>query len=321
MINIKSANDSEIKTNNGVVAHEWKQTPTTAICDIFNMSRGVCENDIVNKLPLVWAYDTSGIWYVALMFYIRNIRKIDKSPKGKGERLLSYYMCLWLLKNHKNMFMANYFRFVQEIGCYKDCLNLAKMAKEQKYDDSDIRLLLMPMAVSLMEDENLIIQKHLYKSIGTKTNELKLSLAAKWAPREGKAFTQLIPYLKQLCNITGLKSDMKWRKYIQQITYCNKSTTIEKLLSMKQYDMVNFKAVPSKAFNLYKKAFNRIPELTEKFAMFLSKVQSDDATVHVNDIHQHKILNNYISGLNPHELPLQIIKSFTQLVIVIDDDL
>jgi hypothetical protein len=297
MINIKSENDSEIKTNNGATAHEWKQISSTVICDIFNMGRGVCENEIVNKLPLVWAYDTSGIWYVALMFYMRNIRKMGNSPKGKGERLLSYYMCLWLLKNHKNMFMANYFRFVQEIGYYKDCLNLAKMAKEQKYDASDILLLLMPMAVSLMEDENLIIQKHLYKSIGTKTNELKLSLAAKWAPREGKAFTQLIPYLKQLCNITGPKSDMKWRKYIQQITYGNTSVTIEKLLSTKQYDKVNFKTVPSKAFNLYKNAFKRIPELTEKFDMFLSKVQSYAVTDHVNATHPHEILNNYISEL------------------------
>jgi hypothetical protein len=305
MINIKSANDSEIKTNNGTVVDEWEQISTTAIYDIFNMSRGVCENEIVNKLPLVWAYDTSGIWYVALMFYMRNIRKIDKSPKGRGERLLSYYMCMWLLKTHKNMFMANYFRFVREIGCYKDCLNLAKMAKERKYDDSDIRLLLMPMAVSLMEDENLIIQKHLYKSMGSKTNELKLSLAVKWAPREGKTFTQLIPYLKQLCNITGPKSDMKWRKYIQQITYGSKSVTIEKLLSTKQYDTVNFKTVPSKAFNLYKNAFKRIPELTNKYNEFLSNMKNIKINSHSHDL-----------GLLQY--PLQIIKLFTPLVEKID---
>jgi hypothetical protein len=304
MINIKSANDSEIKTNNGAVAREWKQTSTTAICDIFNMSRGVCENDIVDKLPLVWAYDTSGIWYVALMFYMRNIRKTDKLPIGKGERLLSYYMCLWLLKNHKNMFMANYFRFVKEIGCYKDCLNLAKMAKEQKYDDSDIRILLIPMAVSLMEDENLIIQKHLHKSVETNPNELKLSLVAKWAPREGKAFTQFIPYLKQLCNITGPKSDMKWRKYIQEITFGNTLVTIEKLLSTKQYDKVNFKTVPSKAFNLYKNAFKRIPELTEKFDMFLSNVKN------IN-FQNPKSCECDLGFLHQ---PLQIIKLFTPLV-------
>lgn len=307
MINIKSSNDSEIKNNNSVVYYECEYNSVIAICDIINMSRGTYEKDIVDRLPLVWAYDTSGIWYVALMFYVRNIRKIDNLSKGKGEKLLSYYMCLWLLKNNKNMFMLNYFRFVQEIGCYKDCLNLAKIAKEKQYTDSDIRLLLMPMAVSLMEDENLIIQKHL-NTRGSKTNILNLSLAAKWAPREGKAFTKLIPYLKQLCNIIEPKSDMKWRKYIQQITYGNTLTTIERLLSMKQYDKVNFNAVPSKAFNLYKNAFKRIPELTEKLVEFLSKVRNGNDTLDINNMYPREILNT-------STLTLQIVKDFIPLVI------
>ena len=298
MANTKSANIAtfEYKTNNLAIIYDWQSSPISALCDIFNMDRYASEIDIISKLPLVWSYrcdENIGELYIALMFYMRSIRKIDNVPKGKGEKLLSYYMLLWLLSNFKLMFMSNYFSFIRDIGCYKDCLHLAKLAKEKKYSDDDIRLLLMPMAVALMEDENYIIQAHLSNTITIP----KLSLASKWAPREGKAFTSLIPYLKQLCNITGGKTDMKWRKYIQQITFGNTNNhTIEKLLSTKQYDKVNFNAVPSKAFNLYKNAFARIPELSNKFANFLSKVKTNSSTNnHVSTIQPHDILNTYIS--------------------------
>lgn len=293
----------EKKTDNGAVAYDWGVTEKASICDIFNMTRGANEEDIVKKLPMAWNYgnEPNGTWFVALMFFMRNIRKntydigenLINVSKGKGEKLLSYYMALWLLKHFPDVFNANYIRFVQDMGYYKDCLILAKMAKERKYSDNEIRTILMPMAISLIDDENKIIKKHLSGS----REKITLTLASKWAPREGKAFSYLIPYLKQLCNITGAKSDMRWRIYIRQISRGNESKTIESLLSTKQYDLINFKAVPSKAFNLYKNAFMRIPELSDKFVAFLNNVRRVHARIHVNAMHPHELLNTYLSSL------------------------
>jgi hypothetical protein len=269
----------------------------TYIYEIFSMSRGTPEIDIISKLPTILAYDKK--LFIALMFHTRSIRVLDTQniPKGKGERLISYHIVLWLLKNDIDLFLKNYNTYITVLGYYKDCLLLAKLAYHNDYTKQEIDLLLMPLAIALMDDENKIIQKHL-----NPTNKIHISLASKWAPREGKAFSTFIPHLKKLCNITGKKTNMKWRKFIQQIIHHKKIKTIETLLSTKQYDLIEFKAVPSKAFNLYKKSFERIPELTERYSEFLKQVFN------------LKILES--GELNSENLPLEIIRKYLQLVTI-----
>lgn len=294
-------------TDNGAIAFRWSNIPGVSLyeqkgksnlCELFNMTRGASEIDVLEKLPVVWRYDN--VAYVALMFYMRNIRKNpagETVPKGKGERDLSYYMALWLLQNNEEMFVLNHSRFVRDIGYFKDCLNLAKMAKERHYSDQKIELILLPMVIALMDDENKIIQKTL-KHVGDRT-KLELSLASKWAPRQGKAFSDFIPVLKKMCNLTGKKSDEKWRKYIRGIAQGKpNSHTIENSLSSKQYDKINFSEIPSKSFNLYKTTFMRIPELSEKYCEFINTVRSGHTKIHVNTSYPHEILTPYINTEN-----------------------
>jgi hypothetical protein len=316
MKNTKSANCVGLECKTNIMSNVSGIQSDSAICDIFNMPRGSSEIDIVSKLSLVWSYgsnEKAGIWYVALMFYMRSIRKLYDLPKGKGEKLISYYMILWLLSNHRHMFMNNYFSFIRDMGCYKDCLHLAKLAKEKQYSDYDIRLLLVPMAVSLIEDEKLIIHAYLNK-IKTKQN---LSLASKWAPREGKAFTMLIPYLKQLCNITGKNSNVKWRKYIQMFVFENNNElTIETLLSTKQYNKVNFETVPLKAFDLYKNTFSRTAELNIKYTNYLNRIKTDERNIAFLYGFDPCNIDNFLStnSLETNECPIQIIKKYLPLV-------
>jgi len=286
------------------------------ICDIFSMNRSASEEEVVVRLPMIWTYkknvEMCGIWFTALLFYLRNFRDgintiskhgnntLDTTtiPKGRGEKIISYYMVLWLLNKDESLFNAIYAKFVKDIGYYKDCLNLAKMAKARNYTDGQIRLLLMPMAMALMHDENIIIQSNIKKE-----KNIRLSLASKWAPRAGKSFTNLIPYLKQLCNITGRDSDMKWRKYIQHIIkykfnqnnanyYSNNtilymdslnSPTIESLLSTKQYNRINLQTIPKKAFKLYENVLVNTPELTEKYFDYVYSNKCDNNTKNYSD--------------------------------------
>lgn len=277
-------------TENGALAYNWEKSGKNYICEIFSMSRGAPEIDIISKLPIILSYDKK--LFIALMFHIRGIRVLDSQniPKGKGERLISYHMVLWLLKNDLDLFLKNYNTYITILGYYKDCLLLAKLAYHKDYTNQEIELLLMPLAMALMDDENKIIQKHLNPT----NNEIQISLASKWAPREGKAFSTFIHHLKKLCNITGKKTNMKWRKFIQQIIHHKKIKTIETLLSTKQYDLIEFKAVPSKAFNLYKKSFESIPELTERYSQFLKQVFSGKEKIHTNAIYPHEFLKDYL---------------------------
>jgi hypothetical protein len=292
------------------------------IIEIFNSEKNAIEEDIVNKLEMVWNYTEHnmecGIWFVALMFYLRNIRqsKYMIEPgicveininEPKSFKNVSYYMALWLLKHHPGMFIANHTRFVSDIGYYKDCLNMSKMAKDRGYSKEQIDMILMPMAIALINDKYTIIQSY----VNPNDNQKKISLASKWAPRQGKAFAEFIPQLKKLCNITEPQSNMKWRKYIQQIIKSSKINMIpiETYLSNKNYEQINMANIPIKAFKLYKNKFLRTPELRNKYVSKSSEIYS----FHNNQTkikflgNQFKLQNLYYDEFNFIEEQLTLI--------------
>jgi hypothetical protein len=292
-------------TKNGSMKYDWGISARSDICELFNMSRGASKHDVVRRCPIIWCYDMD--LFVALMFYMRGIRKdpveditnrwkysnYKPIPKGRGEKLISYWMALWLLETHEVAFARHFTRFVRDIGYYKDCLIMAKMALELKYSNHKIMLILMPMVRALVSDESMIINAHINNlPLGC----LRLSMAAKWAPRQGKSFSILIPYMKHMCGITEPKSGAKWRKYIQSIAQATKQNTIETLLSTKKYDDINFKMIPSKAFNLYKNTFGSNPELSDRFNEFLHNIRDGCENIHDGVIHPHDILSTYLNN-------------------------
>lgn len=259
--------------------------------DIFYTKRGVCEDDITKKLPLIWMRDKGDMLVISLMFYMRSNKEV-KGIHGRGEKLLSYYVVLWLLQNHIDVFNNHYETFIKDIGCYNDCLNLAKLAKERLLCNKFIYALLKPMATALINDKKIIDNL-------SSCEVPNLSLASKWAPREGKSFDVFIPYLKYLCGITGKKTNMKWRKYIQSIAHAVPNiTTIEHLLSTKQYNKINFNLIPKKAFKLYKNAFMNIPELHDRVIEYLKYNRTDETITHTHIKQTQDIINVYSETKN-----------------------
>ena len=289
-------------TDNGCLCYDWSNKYKSSFIDIFNMSRmDYTENHeeskntkLYEQFKEIYNYDKN--MFVALMFYTRNIRtQKNNIPKGKGERDISYIMALWLLKNDSVLFDKNIFLFVSELGCYKDCLLMAKIAKNIGYSNKLIDKILLPMAVSLIQDDFNIV-----KSFIEKTPQKKISLASKWAPREGKAYSEFIPNLKRLCQIFGKHSNANWRKLIRSII--NKTQDpilIETLLSSKKYESIEFSKIPSKAFNLYKNHFKKNDLLKDRFNNFISQVLSKDSIqnikINTNTLHPHEITKSYIT--------------------------
>lgn len=245
-------------TQNGANAFNWDKNYENSVVELFYMSR---ETDvkIINKLcSVVWENNKKIL--VAIMFYTRAFRTIKNiDVNGKGEKLLSFHIALWLLKHDINTFLQNYNYYITEIGCYRDCLVLAKMAIHS-FTEEDIYTLLTPMSTALIVDTHRVM---------TVPNS-RITLAAKWAPRQNKSFSVCIKYLKKLCGITGPKSDARWRKYIQTLMKYYDSPIIETSLSSQQYDNIDFGKVPSCAFNLYKNMFASHPALKSRFYTYIT---------------------------------------------------
>lgn len=212
----------------------------------------------------IWEYDRA--YFIALMFHTRQIDYRNINLKGKGERLNSYDMALWLLRHHEDCFILNHNMFIS-FGCFKDCLLMAKIAINENLSTKKIMMILTPMAIALINDTYSINRAHIFNIINPPNKNINLSLASKWAPREGKAFSETIPFLKKLCNIKGPNSDEAWRKYIRNISKAY-GATIEEILSKKK-PVMNLNSIPSKALLLYQ---NKLPAITND--ILLSRQQN-----------------------------------------------
>jgi len=90
------------------VINEPRLKPKAIKQDIFNLTHLYENSDYEN------IYLFSKTTYIALMFYLRNIRNIGDMgdiTRGRGERYLSYTMALWLLRRDPDLFDKNIYLF------------------------------------------------------------------------------------------------------------------------------------------------------------------------------------------------------------------
>ena len=139
------------------------------------------------------------------------------------------------------------------------------------------------------------------------------ALLAKWMPREGKSNYQ--DFRKAFLVNSGY-SRKKYRKVLVEQT-----KVVEQQMSAKQFGKIQYKSVPSVAFNKYKNAFRRNDE--ERFSKFLEKVEKGEAKINAGAIFPHDIyrsmcqggdqkagslqwdnLPNYLEGSNERILPV-----------------
>ena len=294
--------DTISSTQNEAIVSDWDKNYDISVVELFYMT---CDTDVktINKLcSVVWEENKKIL--VAIMFYTRAFRDIKNiDVNGRGEKLLSYHIALWLLKHDISTFLQNYNYYIAEIGCYRDCLVLAKMAIHS-FTEADIYTLLTPMSTALIVDTHNVI---------TNPNP-RITLAAKWAPRQKKSFNVCIKYLKKLCGITGPTSDAQWRKYIQTLMKYYESPTPETSLSSQQYDNIEFGKIPSCAFNLYKNMFATHPALKSRFLMFLTYANMRD--VSDNHIHNRDAIKPPASNSDNDILtyPFRVLEMYKTLV-------
>ena len=107
------------------------------------------------------------------------------------------------------------------------------------------------------------------------------SLCAKWMPRKG-IFANIIR--KSL----GL-TPKEYRKLIVNLT-----NVVEQKLCAKEFDKIEYKKVPSKAFAKYHRAFTKNDE--SRFTAFLSDVKEGKEKINAGAIFPHDIIRPYLHG-------------------------
>lgn len=248
------------KTENGA---DVKNTTDSALLDMFatiGSMRSRSEDEIIQKFELAFQEDQLGA--MRCLFYARDIRG------GLGERRVFRVLLPYIAEKHTDVLNKN-IGFISEYGRWDDFYSLIGTKSEEKAWDV-IATQLLKDKVNMQTDKPCsLLAKWLKKSDASSQNTRKLGIYT------AKKLGMSVYDYKRLC--------VKLRKYID---------VVEQRMSAKQWDTINYPAVPSRAMMNYRKAFARHDE--ERFNEYLNKVQSGEQKINSATLYPYDIVEKIL---------------------------
>lgn len=197
-------------------------TTGTALYDLFALGaayRSRSEEDCVYLFKK--AFDENPTYAMKCLFYILDMRE------GQGERRFFKVCMKWLIKNHPEVALRN-MKFIHELGRW----DLMYIFVDTPLEKNAFQMMKEQLAADLTSDNP--------------------SLLAKWLASENCSNKETKYY--------GMKTrkflNMTPRQYRKTLSYLRKKINVlERLMSAKQWDKIDYEAIPSKAGFKYRKAF------------------------------------------------------------------
>lgn len=290
------------------------------VCRDGNKLSSYMESQIVKLLPQCW--NESPLDTLKLIFNKRDCRG------GAGEKKIFEVSYKWLITNHFDTALKN-LEFIPEFGYYKDLLNFldTPMDKEvYKLFSNNLKKDLSALkeynntrgVATVMENKNgessttlelgvIEMDDNISETEGS-TEETKedlvgrvinlpsISLAAKWAPSIGCHHDKKYGACKHLSYFLGFndKYEARYRKDILN-PLRQYLKTVERLMSSKKWNEIDFSKVPSVAMRKLKGAFKRHDPV--RFEKWISEVKSGKSKVNSKQLMPHELVKK-IDGVS-----------------------
>ena len=252
------------KTENGADA---KNTTDSALLDMFatiGSMRARSEDEIIQKFELAFQEDPLGT--IRCLFYARDIR-----GNGLGERRVFRVLLTYIAEKHSGVMMEN-MKHIPEYGRWDDYYSF--------------------IGTPLEDAMWAIIKAALYADKFSMEHDKPCTLLAKWLP---KADANGRPKVKKLGIYTARKLGMSVYDYKRLCVKLRKHIdVVEQRMSSKQWDTINYPAVPSRAMMNYRKAFARHDQ--ERFDEYLNKVQSGEQKINSSTLYPYDIVEKILYG-------------------------
>lgn len=193
---------------------------------------------------------------IKYLFYLRDARE------GIGERYTFRIAMVVTLnegtKNQRTLAIKS-LKYLSEFGRWDDLFHLHGITAEAN-----------------MEIESIVRNQWVEDLHSYKQNK-PISLLSKWLPSINSHSVQTKTEAKKWCKILGL-SEPAYRKSLSMLrSYLN---IVERNMSSKEYEKINYSEVPSKAALLYKDAFKRND--AERYIKYLEDLKANKNGVKVN---------------------------------------
>lgn len=275
-------------TENGAVGY---RTTSHALLDMnFKVAsyRSRPDEAIINDF--LKAYKENMILAMRWLFYARDARE------GLGERRFFRVVMRYLADNHTDT-VNRLIPLIAEYGRWDDLLVLLHTKAENKV-----------IAV---------ISEQLKSDMVAVTEGKSASLLAKWLPSEGASSQKTRSEARYLMTKLGL-TNAKYRKMISKIRAYLKVVEID--MSKKNWEGIDYEAVPSKANLLYNSAFLRHDEMRRR--AFLGAVEKGEAKINSSVNFPHDIVHKYCTGTwgSPNRVDAGLEALWKALPNVVDGD-
>jgi len=199
--------------------------------------------------------------YLDLIIMFFNLRDI-RGDYGKGEKTLSYWIFMHLYKTMPNT-IRKMIHLIPHYGSWDDLNHLYEMAhcnpginSLSREEATALKNTIAEIyAIQLMKDDNVI-------SSGDKTN--KISLAIKWAPREGKSLDKATKMAKAIVkcmypNQFELDFKTAMKSYRSLMSTGNRLLkTSESLMASGQFSKLDFNSMPGRCMAKRTKAWQNV---------------------------------------------------------------
>ena len=250
------------KTENGADA---KNTTDSALLDMFatiGSMRTRSEDEIIKKFELAFQEDPLGA--MRCLFYARDIRG------GQGERRVFRVLLPYIAEKHTEELKKNIDK-VAEYGRWDDMYCFINTKLEDDMWNIVSGVLKRDEHSRLCGGKVTLLAKWLKKADASSPNTRKLGIYT------AKKLGMSVYDYKRLC--------VKLRKYID---------VVEQHMSAREWDSINYPAVPSRAMMNYRKAFARHNQ--ERFDEYLNKVQSGEQKINSATLYPYDIVEKILYG-------------------------
>jgi hypothetical protein len=238
-------------TTNGAVSHS---TSGVYLVDFFGKAGAMRGQDdgVINLFSKAYSEDKN--LALKVMFYLSDVRG------GQGERNLFRLCFKWLIKN--------------DVKVAKKLLSLIP-----EYTRWDLVLEIT---------ENTDLEKDALKILSNQlkvdSNEEFPSLAGKWAPSEQASSSDTKRLAGKVRTYMKL-SPKNYRKLLSGLRA--KINIVERAMCSGEWKGIDFSKVPSKAMNIYRKAFDK--HAHDKFSNFLTKVEKGEVKINASVLYPYDV--------------------------------
>ena len=259
-------NNEKCFTTNGAVGYATSGKKLLDLNFSVTSLRKQPEREIINKF--MDAYYEDPVMAICWLFYCRDCRY------GIGERRL-FRVAMTYLATLKPDMVRSVLHLISDYGRWDDLLCLLDT----------------PVKDSVLE----IIKKQFNEDVAKMEGRENCSLAFKWAPSENCSSNTTKRYATIIRKYLGLTSKQyrqmlsKMRKYID---------VVERKMSAKQWNEINYEAVPSRANLIYNNAFLRNDE--ERRRAYLGALSKGEAKINASVLFPDDIVHRYAEGWGTH---------------------